>query len=500
MERSPLFLAALASAAVPGLEPVRVEGLLSSPGQLFDVAFVDDATERRWVVRAPRTAAAGAQMDVAVTLLSLLARRLPFAVPMPRGFAALSSGGRAAVYPYLPGQPLDFSALPADGGVTVDLGRCIAALHNADHRLFDEAGTPSYDTDTWRTRRLSDLDRAAAIGQVPPVLLARWERALEDVSLWRYAPTPVHGGLSGDRVLVVVEEDGTSGRVRAVTGWEDAKVADPAEDFAALVVEAPPEALETVMEAYAHARAERPDANLLVRARLAAELRLIGRLLAAHAAKETALVEEVVDELRRLLEHVGAREATPDDYHSTSLEPRTPRAVVLPPERVDEDDEDDVPEDETGSRAAGEQSAPGAPAAPEAAATAEPGTGEALATAEPAGEELGDGQPASDEPVGEGPAASGEETGSAPAAVGLDDAAAGPEPTAEAEDDAPVDVAGSEPEPTAELGAPGQPHGQAFKPPDRSLAPPVGEPEHVTGRRAPIEFEIDEPDDPMPTR
>jgi macrolide phosphotransferase len=343
VERSPLFLAALASAAVPGLDPASVEGVPSGPGQRYDVAFVEDTMQHRWVVRAPRTAAAGAQMDQTVALLGLLARRLPFSVPMPRGFVALNSGARAAVYPYLPGQPLDFSALPPGGGISADLGRSLAALHNADRRLFDEAGLPTYDADTWRTRRLSDIDRAAETQRVPAPLLARWERALEDVTLWRYAPTPVHGDLTGDHVLVAVEDDGSSGRVMALTGWEDAKVADPAEDFAGLVVQAPPEALDTVMEAYAHARAEGPDPNLLVRARLAAELKRMTDLLAALPGEDAGLVEALSTELEELNRQVVAEAAAADDDHSMSLAPRTPRAVVAPPAHLEDEEDEDVP-------------------------------------------------------------------------------------------------------------------------------------------------------------
>ncbi len=51
-------------------------------------------------------------MDVTVALLGLLARRLPFSVPTPKGFAALKEGGRAAVYPYLPGQNIDLRLFP----------------------------------------------------------------------------------------------------------------------------------------------------------------------------------------------------------------------------------------------------------------------------------------------------------------------------------------------------------------------------------------------------
>ena len=344
MDRSPLFLAALASAAVPGLDPASVEALPGTPDHQYDVAFVQDTQHRRWVVRVPRNQAASAQMESTFGLLGLLSRRLPFQVPTPRGFTALKDGGRAAVYPYLPGQNIDFAGLPAGPGLAAELGRAVAALHNADHALFDEAGLPAYDADTYRTRRLSELDRAAATGHVPTGLLSRWEKALEDVSWWRFAPTPTHGDLTGDQVLVVFddEDDATTGKVRGITGWEDAKVADPADDFFALATQASPEALETVMEAYAHARSERPDAHLLDRARLSAEMRTLTELLTVVARGDSVLVARQAIALRRLDDRVHAEQEAASDYTRPVMAPARRKAPVLvPPDVVEDDDEDD---------------------------------------------------------------------------------------------------------------------------------------------------------------
>ncbi len=345
MERSPSFLAALASAAVPGLDPVTVEALSSTPEQSFDVAFIQDSEHRRWVVRAPRSEVAGAEMDRTMSLLALLARRLPFAVPAPKGFVSLADGGRAAVYPYLPGHNLDYAELPAGPGLAAELGRALAALHNTDPGVFEEAGMPSYDADSYRNRRLVELDRAAETGRVPTTLLTRWEGALEDVTLWRFAPTPTHGDLTGDQVLAVFTDDSDSstGRIRAMTGWEDAKVADPADDFSALVADAPHQAVETVFEAYAHARVERPDANLLVRARLVAELGLLGSLMTALSHQDVGAVEVLTTQLRRLDDAVHTAEAgAEDDYRRTSLAPVGVRSRPKPPPAlvVDDDDED----------------------------------------------------------------------------------------------------------------------------------------------------------------
>jgi aminoglycoside phosphotransferase (APT) family kinase protein len=344
VDRSPLFLAALASAAVPGLDPASVEAVPGVPDQQYDVAFVQDTQHRRWVVRVPRSQAAAAQMESTFGLLALLARRLPFGVPTPKGFAALKEGGRAAIYPYLPGRPVDFASLPPGPGLTADLGRSIAALHNADHQLFDEAGLPAYDADTYRTRRLSELDRAAGTGHVPTGLLARWERQLEDVALWRFAPTPTHGDLTGDQVLVVFDddEDASTGRVKAFTGWEDAKVADPADDFAALVTAASPAALDSLLEAYAHARVERPDPHLVERARLSGEMRVLSDLMGAVAAGDRLLVERYAASLRRLEDRLRAEDEAANDYRRSGLRPaHTTRPVLVPPTVSDADDEDD---------------------------------------------------------------------------------------------------------------------------------------------------------------
>lgn len=341
--RTPAYLAALASAAVPGLDPVSVEALPSLPEHDFDVAFVQDAEHRRWVIRAPRSAAAGAQMDLTAGLLGLLARRLPFAVPAPRGFVELSDGGRAAVYPYLPGHNLDFGALPAGPGLAAELGRAIASVHNLDPQVFEESGVPSYDTESYRARRLAELDRAAGSGRIPSTLLTRWERALEDVTLWRFAPVPTHGDLTGDQVLAVFEDDvdASSGRIRGMTGWEDAKVADPADDFAALVAEADPEVLETVLEGYAHTRVERPDPNLVVRARLASELAVLAGLMRALTRGYEGAADVLTTELHRLDAHVHAEAEAANDYRRTSLDPVGPRTQPAPPPAVLEDDDGD---------------------------------------------------------------------------------------------------------------------------------------------------------------
>lgn len=307
---------------MPGLDPISVQEVVGGAEEHFDVAFIQDTQQRRWVIRAPRTEVAAAHMDASLAMLALLVRRVPFAVPAAKGFAPIPKIGRAAVHAYIPGHPLDVAALQPGHPVTAELGRTIAMIHNIDRALYDEAGLASYDAESYRRRHLAEIDRGAATGRVPAGLLARWEEALDDVRLWRFAPTPVHGALTGSDVLVTFPDraDAARATIRGVTGWESAKVADPADDFAALVADARPEVVDAVLTAYTHVRVERPDEHLLARARLVSEMELLATLLRAVAARDEVATEATTARLRRL----------DDTVHSETLGRRL-RIVPAPP-------------------------------------------------------------------------------------------------------------------------------------------------------------------------
>ncbi|SMF44972.1 aminoglycoside phosphotransferase (APT) family kinase protein [Cellulosimicrobium cellulans J34] len=302
--RSPLTLAALATAAVPGLD-ARSARPVEDPGD-YDTAIVTDADGGRWTVRAPRSLQAGAALEAEAELLSSLQHYaesgvLSFAVPRVAGTALLPEGGRAVVGPALEGTPLDVDALRPGPGLAADLGRVIAAVHELPRTIVDDAGLPGYEVEEYRSRRMAELDEAAATGKVPPNLLRRWETALEDVSLWRFQPVVVHGDLGPEQVLVA------RGRVVAVTDWASARVADPADDLAWLLVSAPPEAIDSVMEAYQLRRTELTDKHLVDRALLVGELALARWLL--HGVRH-GLDDVVADALDMLAD---LDEATQDD-------------------------------------------------------------------------------------------------------------------------------------------------------------------------------------------
>ncbi len=304
--RSPLTLAALATVAVPGLDAVDVRRP-RHPTSGTDAAVVIDAEGRRWVVRAPQSAAAGAALEAEVGLLRGLAAHvdaglLPFDVPRPTGFADLPEGGRAVVHPQLPGRPLRLEDLGPGPGLAAAVGRAIAAIHELPPETVEDAGLPVYEADTYRQRRLAEVDEAARTGHVPTGLLRRWEHALEDVAMWRFRPVVVHGDLSADHVLCVVD------RPTAVLGWAEAKVADPADDLAWLLVAAPHEGVDAILEAYNLRRTELRDPHLADRALLAGELALARWLLHGVRLEDEAIVADAAAMLTELAEHAQVAE------------------------------------------------------------------------------------------------------------------------------------------------------------------------------------------------
>ncbi|WP_431473838.1 phosphotransferase [Ornithinimicrobium sp. W1665] len=348
--RSDLALAALASAAVPGMKPVAVAAIGpaddDSPEE-HQQALVEDTTGRRWLVRAPLSPVAGARLQQHDELVRQLSRHVPFKVPAPVGYADVGPDGRAAVYPFVDGSPVDLRRVPAGPGLAAALARAVAAVHNIPRGAFEEQDVPVLDAAGCRQRLITQVDRAAETGRVPTGLLARWEEAFDAAPLWQFATTPVHGRFRGSTVLVTfTDDDAATGRVVAVTGWEEAAVSDPAVDLAELCAQASPQAWRSVLESYTLARAQRPDPYLHVRARLHAEVRALHGLAAAVAEDRADVVRRTEEALRRMdrltedddaLVPVTARgSTTPAELSRDPEDAGT--AVSLEPEAVDVDE------------------------------------------------------------------------------------------------------------------------------------------------------------------
>ena len=301
MRRKPIELAAVATAAVPGLTPTAVSSAPDDPAD-FDSALLLDSEGKQWRVRSPRHAEASARLETEFMVLRAFApgirAELPFLMPTVAG--TVRQGALSTfVYSHLAGSTRSVEELTAGpDALAREVGAALAAIHDLPRSLVSNADLPSYTPNEFRQRRLNELDQAATTGKIPPVLLRRWEHAMEDVSLWRFNPCVVHGDLHEDNLLV----DGE--RVTAVTGWTDLRIGDPADDMAWLVASNEQAFVDAVLRHYTASRRDAPDAHLLRRAALSAEFALAQYLVKGMAAADQTMIGEAEEMLASLAEDI----------------------------------------------------------------------------------------------------------------------------------------------------------------------------------------------------
>lgn len=306
MRRKPIELAAVATAAVPGLTPTAVSSAPDDPAD-FDSALLLDSEGKRWRVRSPRHAEASTRLETEFMVLKAFApgirAELPFLMPTVAG--TVQQGALTTfVYSHLAGATRSVEELSSGSDeLAREIGAALGAIHDLPHWLVSNADLPSYTPNEFRQRRLNELDQAATTGKIPAVLLRRWEHALEDVSLWRFNPCVVHGDLHEDNLLVEGQ------RVTAVTGWTDLRIGDPADDIAWLVASNEQGFVDAVLRHYTTARRDSPDNHLLRRAALSAEFALAQFLVKGVASGDQGMISEAEEMLSALagdiVEHGG---------------------------------------------------------------------------------------------------------------------------------------------------------------------------------------------------
>lgn len=299
-------LAALASAAVPAL---ALTGVAGSPDDVadFDSALLVDDAGKQWRVRSPKHVEASMRLETELLVLRAFVpavrAELPFALPYVAG--TVRQGDLCTfVYSHLAGTTQDIDDLAAGGKeLAADIGRTMAAVHALPQALVNNADLPSYTANEFRQRKLNELDQAATTGKIPATLLRRWEHALEDVGLWRFSPTVVHGDLHEDNLLI------SGNRVTAVSGWTDLRIGDPADDFAWLIAANNSAFTDAVHAAYVSARPDAVDPHLIRRAALSAEFALAQWLVRGMAAQNQDMISEAEEMLATLEADILEQEA-----------------------------------------------------------------------------------------------------------------------------------------------------------------------------------------------
>lgn len=298
MGRPALILAALAADAAPGKNFRGLRKLDLSDN--LDAVLLQTAEGEGFTFKIPANPQGESELAVERTVLRALAAnsdQLPFSIASELGTTKDSLGNLGVVFTSVEGNEPDLAKLPP-GAFSKTLADSLAAIHSLDTHGVKEAGLPDYDSNSQLHQRVAELDRIAALGRVPAALLTRWEAALEDVGMFRYHPTVVHGGISKDHLKM----DGQ--RIVGMTGFENLRISDPAEDLSWIVGAGLP---STVEDALLHYRAARPssDENLIQRATLYSELELGSWL--AHCVElgdeeAIAQAEDLISELRDQLD------------------------------------------------------------------------------------------------------------------------------------------------------------------------------------------------------
>jgi len=297
MARSHLTLAALATAAVPGLDLVEASSFGGAGGG-FDCALLTGRDGKHWLVRVPRNERAEAEQSadlVALRALSAGVRtRLHFSVSAFAGQTPID-GTRAIVYEFVYGSKLPLASL--DVAKASSIGRAVAAIHGLPTSFVADSGLPVFSSVECLRACVSTIDRAAATGLVPAALLTRWESATEDTKLWQFQPTVINGSLSTESLLFAGSE------VTGVLGWQELRVGDPARDLCWLLGSTDEAVPEVAFDAYNEVRGG-ADRQVRQRAMLYAELELAKWLLHGTELRSQDIVDDAVELLTSLTDSV----------------------------------------------------------------------------------------------------------------------------------------------------------------------------------------------------
>jgi aminoglycoside phosphotransferase (APT) family kinase protein len=181
-------------------------------------------------VRIPSHERYVAQVDKEQRWLPVLAPHLPFPIPRPiaRGEPGCGFPAPWSVYEWLEGEPAATVGVTDQDSLADDLGRFLAALHQADTHDGPPAGLHSFNRGGPVAMR--DEQTRSTIDQLAGEIDAHgavevWETALE--AEWTGPDVWVHGDITGSNLLLLGD------RLCGVIDFGCAAVGDPACDLTA---------------------------------------------------------------------------------------------------------------------------------------------------------------------------------------------------------------------------------------------------------------------------
>lgn len=299
-----MILAALAADAAPGYNFRKVRPGVERKG--IDSLQLWDDSANSYELKIAASPAGERDLAIELRVLKVLTPQLgsfPFDLPHKIGESSDADGTKAYLFTLLGGKEPELGKL-GPGPFSTSLGKALAAIHTLPPAVVRDAGLPDFDSSSIVRSKTEELDKIAATGRIPTALLSRWESALEDVALFRFHSTVIHGGINSDSLLLQGQE------IVGITGWSNLRVSDPAEDFSWLLTGGLPTTIDDVFLTY---RAARPgtDENLLQRAALYSELSIGSWLHYCLQKNDAQLIEDaeaILEDLRVDLEAGNLRD------------------------------------------------------------------------------------------------------------------------------------------------------------------------------------------------
>lgn len=301
--RPSLILAALAADAAPGFTFRSYRRVETNPD--IDQLQLWDQDGASYQLLIPATPAGESEVAIELQALKIIEPHqelLGIDTPRLIGQSMDSDGAGALLLTLLGGETTDLAKY-APGLFSKSVGEVLARIHNLSPDIIREAGLLEYDAASILRHKVAEIDSIAQTGRVPAALLSRWEAATEDIGLFRFHPTVIHGNVSQETVMVSAQ------KVNGLSGWSSLKVGDPAEDLRWLTGGALRTTLEDTILNYRATR-ETADENISQRAQLYSELELGSWLvycIANKDEKQISQAEDMIAELRDQLESGNLR-------------------------------------------------------------------------------------------------------------------------------------------------------------------------------------------------
>jgi len=205
-----------------------------------------------WIFRFPRRPEVVEQQRRELGLLNRLAGSLPCRVPQPCWTRTADEHNWGFMgYPKIAGEAISADALN-DPQIADQVSRFLESLHSFPQFEAEQVGVRVYTPQSWRAEYAEFFAWAQSV--LFPLLDADtrarqtglWLSYLDQPGNFRFQPVLIHGDLGLEHILW----DAVDRRLTGVIDWEDARLGDPALDFAGVMAACGEKAVQKLLDCY----------------------------------------------------------------------------------------------------------------------------------------------------------------------------------------------------------------------------------------------------------